>query len=189
MRLEAPPIATKFRDTEVQNLRALATQNLGVTNEEYVLGLEVAMDDVACVRYLERSRHLSGDSERVPHGQRPAAPEPPLEGLALEKLHRDVRTTFILSKVEDLDDARISDGRRRARLVEEPRYALGLTGMRFVKDLNRSPPTQHRVLGEPHFTHSAGAEALEHAVRSDCVAHLHLVRLYGSSGDEVNRGQ
>ena len=98
-------------------------------------------------------RSASRDRERAD------ACEPLIERLALEQLHHDVRAAVgVVAEVEDLDDARIRDRGRRARLVEEARARSRAASRTRVQHLDRGAAAEHRVLGELDRPHAALAD-------------------------------
>jgi hypothetical protein len=157
--------AVELRDTEIEELGPLAAHHLGIADEEDVLGLEIAVDDAAHVRRVQRARDRPHDAQRVADLEYSEARQPPIERLTLEELHHDVRALVdVIAEVEDLDDARIGDRRRGAGLVEEPGYDLGLAREALVEHLDRRTPPQHRVFREPHRPHPAFTDLLDDSV-------------------------
>src|SRR5262249_17038019 len=90
------------------------------TNEEDVLGLEVAMDDVRRVTRGGSFRDFLRDPNRDARWNRPARTKARRERFAVEDLHHEVRdAVFELAEVVDGDDARMFDRRGRLRFLHE----------------------------------------------------------------------
>src|SRR5580692_6847854 len=110
----------QLRDAEVDNLDG----RRALPDEEDVPGLEIAVDDAERVRRRERARELPPDGAQPGVVRRERAPigEAARQILAHEVLHDDEGATAAMKiAVEDLDDAGVPHGGRRARLREEPR--------------------------------------------------------------------
>ena len=55
--------------------------------QEYVLGLDIAVDHAVAVGVVERARHLAGDPDGVRNGELLLAGEPVAEGFAVDERH------------------------------------------------------------------------------------------------------
>ena len=95
--------------------------------DQDVLGLDVAVDDVARVRGAERARDLDRVGHRLGDRQAAAAADALLERLALDVLEDDVGAAVVLARVDHADDVRVRELGDRARLAAE---ALELVGVR-----------------------------------------------------------
>ncbi len=82
-------------------------------------------------------------------------------------LHRDEGRAVEVPQLEELDDARVVQRRRDARLVEEHADELGL--LREVREdaLEHHHAVAARVLGEEQLRHAADGEPLEQQVRAE----------------------
>ena len=102
----------KLGQTEVENLRAV------LVADEDVRRLDVAMDDALGVRGVQRVGELDGDLEQVRDLHRSAI-DAVAEALALERLHHDVRSAFVVADVEDRADAGMAQRAGGSRLDAE----------------------------------------------------------------------
>ncbi len=92
----------------------------GPLDQHDVVGLEIAVDDADGVRGIERERDLVRDVERAMELDGAFLLDQILERLALEVLHHEVdRALGQDAEVGDVDDVRVVDRGRRARLAEE----------------------------------------------------------------------
>jgi len=90
-------------------------------DEEDILGLEIAMDDVLGVGCREGACDLAAQPQRLGHRQCAEPGQPAIERLSIEIFHHDERTTIaVVTEIKDLHETRIVDRGHRARLVEEP---------------------------------------------------------------------
>jgi hypothetical protein len=90
--------------------------------------------------------------------QRAGAAESRRERLALEQLHHDERVVLGLPDIVDLDDARVLDRGRGARLVEEPLEQLLVARDLGQQHLHRGAPAEHLVHDLVHHTHAASPQ-------------------------------
>jgi hypothetical protein len=165
-------VVRQLGDAEVEDLGALAAGDLAVGDQEDVLGLEVAVDDAAAVRGVQRRGDLAQQPQRL-LGRQPTVPlEPRVEGLALEELHHDVRATVgVVAEVEDLHDAGIGDRGGRARFVEEALHDVLVRGQVGLQHLHRRAATEQRVLGQVHRPHPALTQLLHDAILTQDAFH------------------
>src|SRR5581483_10806751 len=101
--------------------------------EEDVPGLQVAVDDPLRVSVGDGGRDLADDAGDLSRLDRP--PQARGEALALDELHDDEGLLLVGPDVEDLDDARVAELARRARLAQEALRAL--LGVEVEEDLDR----------------------------------------------------
>ncbi len=139
-------------DPEVGDLgRALAV-------DQDVLGLDVAVDDVARVGAAERAGDLDRVRERLVHRQPAHAADALLERLALDVLEDDVGPALVLPGVDHADDVRVRELRDRAGLAAE---ALELVGVRrdlAVHELDRDLALERLVERAIDRRHPTGAD-------------------------------
>jgi hypothetical protein len=132
--------------------------------DEDVLGLDVAVDDVADVGGAERA----GDLDRVGHGlgdgQAPGPADPLLEGLALDVLEDDVRRRAVLADVDDPDDVRVVELRHGAGLAPEALELVGVGRDLAVHELDRDLALEDRVERAVDRRHPAVADLCVQAV-------------------------
>jgi hypothetical protein len=142
---------------------------------------KIAMDDAARVRGGERAGDLRHD-RRTLERLDPLPPHACLEALAPQQRHHDVRPAVaVRAEIVDLDDTRVIDRGRGARLVEEALHDRRVRRHLRQQHLQRSQPPERNVLGAIHHPHAAAPELGDDAVapddRSDhahrvCVSHL-----------------
>jgi hypothetical protein len=117
---------------------------------------------------LSCARDLQREVERRAQRQLPDAPEPRREALALEVLHDDVgRAVRQRPVVVRLDDVRVPDGVRRARLLKEAAHDLGVGRVLRVQHLDGRLAPEARMLREIHDAHPALAELRRDSVVPD----------------------
>jgi hypothetical protein len=81
---------------------------------------------------------------------------------ALEVLHHEVRRAVGGGAgVGDVDDVRVADLRRGARLAPEPLDQVRHAAVARVQDLERDPLADVDVLGEVDLAHAALADQLD----------------------------
>src|SRR5690349_21812285 len=88
--------------------------------DEDVLRLDVAMDDVASVRVVQRFGDVARDREGTLEGQLPLAVDEGAERLTLDEWHRVVEDEVArLPDAEDRDDPRMMKAHRELDLPPE----------------------------------------------------------------------
>lgn len=137
-----------LRDPEVEELQRAAMA------DEHVVRLHVAMDETACVRRLERLRHLEEPAEL--RRERGAVRHRGAEDAPLEELHRDHDDAVRLLDLVDRDDVRMAEGGRGACLAE--RAPAAIIGELRAQDLQRDGALQHRIVSAEDIRHPASAE-------------------------------
>ena len=123
--------------------------------DQDVLGLDVAVDDVALVRGAERARDLDRVGDRLGHGQPPEPADAVLERLALDVLEDDVRAAVVLAGVDHADDVRVVELGDRPRLAAEALELVGVRAHLAVHQLDRDLALEHRVEGAVDRRHAA----------------------------------
>ena len=108
----------ELRDPEIEDLRALAADGFRIGDDEHVVGLQIAVNDARGVCGVQRQRDLACESQRVHLGKSAVATQSREQRFADEVLHHDERDAFVVAEVEDLDDSRIGNARRRPGLLE-----------------------------------------------------------------------
>jgi hypothetical protein len=126
-----------------------------------VLGLEVEVNDAVVVRGSERLGGLADDIYRIEQVQPLIARQHVFEALAFQVLHHEVdRFVGGCAEVGHVDDIRVPNLARGARLVQELVDRALSSGKAVVKDLDRDGPAQHHVLAlvdDPHPTFTEDA--------------------------------
>jgi hypothetical protein len=139
-------------DAEVGDLHAA----LGV--DDHVVGLDVAVDDAALVREAGGAQDLDADVDDLRGRERALVAHQLLERAPLEELHRDVVGPIPRPAVEDLDDVRVLETRRRRGLAAEALDELLVRGEAPVQDLQRDLAPELLVIGAVDVRHAARAD-------------------------------
>jgi hypothetical protein len=119
------------------------------------------MDDAMAVRVVERGGDFLRKAHGLVHGELALALQAIAEALALDEWHHIEEEAVRLPRIEEREDVRILERRRRLDLRQE---ALGADdrGKLGAKHLHRDLAIVAQVVGEVDRRHSAGAElALE----------------------------
>ena len=135
------------------------------------------MDNAVRVGEGEPLCDLDRQLERPTHGQRPGAADELLQVLAVDVLEDDVLLPVPFAVVDDGDDVRVVEPRRRPRLAAEALDVLGVDGVLVVEDLDRDSAREPPVTRPVDAGHSPGAGQLlelvplseqlaDHALRS-----------------------
>ncbi len=156
------------RDPEVGDERLSVVQ-------ENVLGLDVAVNDTAPVRIVERARDLGRDAERVVDGKLLFSIQPVAQRFALDVRHDVEDGAVHLTRVEQRQDVRVLEVRSRADLGEKPlspddRCQLG------AQDFDGDAAVVPAVVGEINGGHAAGAELAVDAI---------AIRQLGRQADQI----
>ena len=122
-----PPIGG-FRQTEVEDLHRAVRRDADVRR------LQIAMDDAALVRRLERRRDLLARSAMRSSTGIGAARDPLREVLALDQFHDETRDAAFGDAV-DLRDVGMVQRREHLRLAREARQPL-----RIAREQTRAGP-------------------------------------------------
>ena len=135
------------------------------------------MDDAGLMRATERSAHLLDDEVHLGRRDATAAPRKALtEVLALEELHRDVRTALPDAVVEDLHDVRVPKLSRSLRFALEARVRLGDVGELTLDELHRARRVEPEVHRLPDGSHAAPAD---HPNQAEAIRHDHIFLEFG----------
>ena len=136
------------------------------TREEHdIRRLDVAMDDAVRMSVVERPRRRRDDAEDLAGRQRRSlARQQGVERLALDQFHHDVSDVRLFGKVENRNDIRMRQPRRRLSFPKQP---FALTGRLRRRDtfggpeyLDRHRPAEERIAGAIHLPHSAASDEL-----------------------------
>ena len=109
--------------------------------EEQVRGLDVAVQDPARVRVLERGRDVAADARGLRHREVRVLVEDRAEAAAFEQLEHHERDV-VLAPVVDGDDVRMVQRRRDLGFGAEAAQERGVLGERGVQDLDRDAAPQ-----------------------------------------------
>ena len=148
--------------TEIHELDA-GVLGAGVPGANHVLGLQVAVQDVALVRGGEGAGDRERGVEQVDRRQRPAGQLLP-QRLARHVLAHDAEGAVELLEGVDGGDARMGQARRGPRLAAQAPPPAFVAGEPRRQGLDRDEPAEPRILGEMHDPHAALAELADDAV-------------------------
>src|SRR4051794_10964653 len=91
----------------------------------------------------------------------------------------------MIPEVVDLDDARMLDRGRGARLVEEARHQILSVGHVAEQHLDRRMPTDQDMLADIHCPHAAFSDLADETVLADDIPHH--VAMIGVTRDSIYR--
>ena len=126
--------------------------------DQDVLGLDVAVDQVAGVGDAEPAGDLDRVGDRLLDVERADPRDPLLQRLALDVLEDDVGVAAVLAGVDHRDDVGVGELRDRARLLAEALELVGLLGHLAVHHLHRDRPVEGLVFGQVDGGHPAAAQ-------------------------------
>ena len=140
-----------FGQSKVQHLCEAVRRDLDVGR------LQVAMDDAAIVRRLERLRDLTADRDDLADCERTGG-QAFGERRPLDELEHECGHVPALLDAVDRADVRVIEGRERASLVLEPRPSIRVVREGVGQDLDRNRASEPGVVRAVHLAHAAGAE-------------------------------
>ena len=140
------------------------TLAVAVGVDHHVLRLDVAVDDAAAVREVERREQLHADEDRLVAAQAAAAADEVLERLALHVLHDDVVRAVDLAPVVDADEVLLVEAGRGLGLAAEALDEGGVVQVPLQQHLDGDVAAEREVLAQIHVGHAAAADLAHHAV-------------------------
>ncbi len=149
-------------EAEVAELHEVAVAEL--RDEHHVRRLQVAVEDAPVVCSGEPRQRVRGDVAGAGHGEVALFGDRLGQGATAQILHHQERAPALVAEVEDVDDVRVSDGRRRARLTDEALDRGRVVGGRGVQELDGDEAPQHLVGGLVDRAHPPVAEEANHVV-------------------------
>ena len=141
-------------EAEVSHLRVA----FGV--EQYVRGLDVAVQDAAAMRLGEGRGHLLEELDRAVGRERALAAEQVVQVLAVDELHGDVADAAGLAHGVDLHDVGMLDGRGGAGLALEAGDEAAVGGEALGEDLDGDEAVEGGLPRLVDGPHAASAEDL-----------------------------
>jgi hypothetical protein len=149
---------THGRQSKVGQIDVLGWIGVRINGDQEVGRLDVAVDETASMRGIERLR----DSPKMRDGTRrlelPLVGEDPPQIGPLDVAHRDVEMLVRLTRLVDRDDVWMVEARRDLRLVEEPLAKALVLGQVGCEELESYPPAEARIEREIDVRRCATAE-------------------------------
>ena len=153
--------------------------------DEDVLGLDVAVQDVAAMGRAGALEDRGDEVERLARGEGALLLEEVAQGLPIDELHREEEETVVLTLVEHADDVRVRQPRRRPRLPAESPDELGVAGEIDAHDLEGDLSIEAGVEGRVDAAHAAVGEVGEHRVAPVDRSADESVLLHGRHGGSL----
>ena len=151
-------IAPRFGNPEVRN------EDSAVRRQQDVGGLDVAMDDPAAMRGVERVSDLGEDHNGLPRFERAVLVEVLAQRRPVHELHDDRLDVAVGAGVEDRHDPRMREPGRGHRLAPEPLDERVVGGEMRMQQLHRHLAGEGLVSGLPDLRHAAGGDEAVEAV-------------------------
>jgi hypothetical protein len=148
---------------------------------EQVRRLDVAMNDAALMRRVERAGHLHRQVDGLRDGDR-AGLQQLLDALALAQLHHDERLAVVLLDVVDDADVRVVERGGELGLAVEARERRGLGRQPRRQELERDVAAELHVVRAVHDAHAAGAQLGLDAIARDGLADHRRLMIAGGYG-------
>ena len=126
--------------------------------------------DAVLVGEVQPAQHLHHDLELLLQQERFAGAHQRLQVHSREELHGDEGQAAVFAQLEDGDDVRVLEPRRRARLDLEALAALLVEGALHGEGLDRDLPLQDLVPAAVDHPHPAPPDAPDHRVLADLAA-------------------
>ena len=143
-----------LREAEVEHLEMIAV------GDEEVRRLDVAVNDAAPVRGVERIGDLAREVEHAMAANRSVFDQLP-DGAPFEPLHRDERLALVLAELVDRADVRVLQRGGQTRLALEPRQPLRRRAGLVAQHLDRDFAAEPEILRSIHHAHAAFAQAVQ----------------------------
>src|SRR6202030_1319141 len=169
-----------LRQTKIENLGASA---LG---DENVGRLDVAMHDALGMGRVERIGNLDPERKKRVNIER-ASCDAVLQGLALEKLHRDVRLLVALADFVNRANVGMVEGGSGTRFTAEALQCQRGLRHRIGQEFQSDETAKIGILGLVNHPHAAATELLHNAIVRDYLAD-HWQRILRLWNWEVNEG-
>src|SRR5262249_8221300 len=128
-------------------------------------GLQIAVQHATGVSMVDRVRQIHQHVERALYRKPLDPPEPGAQVLALDVLHRQVRTARREdTKIVALNDRRLRQPLDDPRLAPEARHEFAVAREKRVEDLERLAPATPHALDEVHLAHTPLPELFEDSI-------------------------
>ncbi len=139
------------------------------------------MDDAGGVRGTEGVGEERADTRGELGEHRPLLLDLAEQRVPADQFHHDVRRrlAFASAHVEDLEDVRVVEAGRRARLAMEAPHDLGPAREVMEHDLHRDVAPQLAIARAEHARHPALAHFVDQLVAPEHVARAHGADLHG----------
>jgi len=158
------------REPEVGQVDVLA----GAALDQDVARLDVAVNESALVRRVERRGDLGDDRGRVLGRQRPPRPQQPAQVGAVDQVHGHEQQPVLLAGVMDRDHVRVADRDRDPRLLAEAAPEALVLGQGRRDHLQRDHVVEREVGGAIDDAHPALARNALDSVPGEDRAGLEL---------------
>ena len=159
----------RLRDPEVGDERV-------VVGEHDVGGLDVAVDHALAVCVVQAAGHVSGDADGPVRGQPALSIQSLAQRFPIHARHDVVQKTAGDARVEQGEDVRVLEVRRKPDLALEP-LGSNLAGQSRVYGLDRHPPPVFGVHRQVHGPHAALAQGVLEIVPAAKLAVQDLLRI------------
>jgi len=128
---------------------------------------------------------------RDPGRLRPVFINDDIEAAALDVLHDQERSPFVLDHVEHRGHVRVNHSRRVGRLLRESLEQVGIRGRMARHGLDGHVAVETGVMGAVNLTHSAAADGLEEMVPAQDLARsqTHRISACGHGLPNIDRLQ
>jgi hypothetical protein len=137
-------------------------------------GFDVAMDDAARVRGLQRHRNLHAEVDHLVDRQRTFF-DSLLDRPALQELHDDEGTSVLLTELVNGADVGVRERGGKTRFALEARQPGGVGVVFLAQELDRHLAIETEIFRAIDDTHAALAELVEHAiVGNDRLGHKYV---------------
>mmetsp|Transcript_67096 Transcript_67096/g.193947 ORF Transcript_67096/g.193947 Transcript_67096/m.193947 type:complete len:201 (-) Transcript_67096:24-626(-) len=143
-------------ETEIRQLR------VPVGQQQDVLGLQVAVNDVFAVDVCERSTYLRSVKLRLLIGELPCPAQVREQLTAVDALHNDVYIVVILGVAQHVHDKRVVDLRHQPLLIVDVIHLLELDDLVLLHELNSVVLSVRPVLGKLDPAEGAASERPYH---------------------------
>ena len=151
------------------------------------------MDQTVRMGLVERAGDLGQDGQRSIRFEPPGQAQDRRQAGAFDEAHREVELAIDLAGVVDVDDVRVAERGRQARLAQEPIAERLVLGHLRDDDLQRDPALERGVLGGVDDAHPAtpdqGLDDVSAELIPDGQGHGHPVSLNPALPDSVSNQQ